>query len=109
MKRLVLSTLVFAAACADICERGETLSRTFPERHAACFAEGTLPGAAFDTKACDTSMNVCSSTDVTKLHAYFDCVEQLPACTRAKQMEFTEKYLGCSKDMLQVTEGCFRP
>jgi hypothetical protein len=101
--------MLLLTACADVCERGELLSRTFPERHAACFAPDTLPGPAFDSAACDTSMRACSKTDETALHQYFDCVEQLPVCTMATRMAFNEKFLKCASGMNRISEGCFRP
>jgi hypothetical protein len=107
--RVWLFPLLLLTACADLCERGETLSKTFQERHTECYPKDTLPSPAFDAKACDSSMNACSQKDETALHAYFDCVETLPVCTKNNRLAFNEKYLACSKGMLTVTEGCFRP
>ena len=109
MRSLVLLTLILLTACADVCKRGETLSKTFPERHAECFAPDTLPSPVFDAKACDTSMNACSAKDETALHAYFDCVEKLPVCTKNNRSAFNDTFLACASGMGRITEGCFRP
>lgn len=107
--RLTLLTLLFLTACADVCERGELLSKSFPERHTACFAPDTLPGPAFDLKACDTSMSACSKSDEQALHDYFDCVERLPTCTQPTRAAFNEKFLKCATGMNRISDGCFRP
>jgi hypothetical protein len=107
--RLALFTLLFLTACANVCERGEALNKSFPERHAACFAQDTLPGTEFDSAACDTSMSACSKTDEAALHQYFDCVERLPVCTQANKQAFNDKFLECANGMNRISEGCFRP
>ena len=85
------------------------LNKTFPERHAACFAQGTLPSTPFNTKQCDASMKVCTTADSTALNTYFDCLEKLPACTEATKAAFNGKVLACATGMGQISEGCFRP
>lgn len=108
MRPLILSVLLLASACADVCERGELLSRTFPERHHACIASDTLPSPVFDSARCDDSMNACTTTDERSLHAYFDCLEQLPVCTEDNKLAFKEQSLACASDMGRLSEGCFR-
>jgi hypothetical protein len=107
--RLSLLTLVLLTGCANVCERGELLNKSFTERHAACYPPDTLPGTPFDAKACDTSMSACTKTDETALHQYFDCVERLPTCTSATRADFNEKFLKCASGMNQISDGCFRP
>jgi len=104
-----LALLLLLTSCADVCKRGETLSRTFPERNAACYAPDTLPFPAFDGKACTSSMTACTPTDRASLNAYFDCLEKLPACTKATRPEFNEKVLACAASLGQLTDGCFQP
>jgi len=107
MRRLLLALLL--ASCADVCKRGEALSATFPERHAACYAPDTLPFRAFDTKACTSSMTACTPTDRASLNAYFDCLERLAPCTKATRPDFNEKVLTCAASLGQLTDGCFQP
>lgn len=110
MKSLPWCALLLLTACADVCQRGEALSTSFPERQTACFAPNTLPSSpVFDAKACDTSMNACTQIDERALHQYFDCVEALPVCTAATRAVFNEKFLQCASGMGRLTEGCFRP
>ncbi|MDP1822741.1 MAG: hypothetical protein Q8L48_05855 [Archangium sp.] len=110
MRAIVVTVVVLLfTACADVCERGAAINKSFSERHAACYAESTLPGAPFDTAKCDDSMNACSTQDETALHTWFDCVERLPTCTPATRAAFNEKSLACANGMGQLTDGCFRP
>ena len=109
MKWLAPLALLLSTGCADVCTRAQSLSTNFQKRHAACYAEGTLPSPPFDAKACQSSMNACTSQDETALHTYFDCVDQLPVCTQANRTAFGEKFLACATGMGQLTEGCFRP
>jgi len=106
----LLSVLVWVTGCQlDVCKRAEQLNTDFPTRHAACFAEGTLPGQPFDGKACSSSMRVCSRDDEQALQRYLDCVETLPVCTTDTRAAFTEKFLACASGMNQLSDGCFRP
>ena len=107
MRPWVLALLF--TSCGDVCKRAEVLSRTFPERHVACYAADTLPGPQFEAKACTSSMSACTPTDQSSLNAYFDCLEKLPVCTRANKPAFGEKVLGCAASLGQVTDGCFEP
>jgi hypothetical protein len=104
-----LGLLSGLTGCAEICERGENLSKSFPKRHAECFAPDTLPSPVFDAKACKSSMNACSPTDEAALHAYFDCVERLPVCAKDDRVAFSEQVLACATGMGRLSEGCFRP
>ena len=112
MRHLALA-LLLTTGCADVCSRGATLNKTFPARHAACFARDTLPSPPFNVKQCDASMKACTPEDDTALHAYFDCLEKLPVCTEATRAAFNEKVLTCAAGMGQLTDGltdgCFRP
>ncbi len=85
------------------------MSKSFPKRHAACYASDTLPSPVFDSAACDDSMNACSPRDETALHEYFDCLERLPVCTQNNRQAFNEKVLSCATGMGRISEGCFRP
>ena len=107
MRPLALA-LLLTTGCG-VCSRGEVLNKTFPERHAACFAQGTLPNTPFNPKQCDASMKVCTRADETALNAYFNCLEKLPVCTEATKAAFNDKLLACATGMGQISEGCFRP
>jgi hypothetical protein len=54
-------------------------------------------------------MTSCTPSDQATLHAYFDCLERLPVCTRANRPGFNEQVLGCAASLGQVTDGCFQP
>ena len=111
MRALVLSLCVTVLeACAiEPCKRGGLLSTSFPQRHAACIAQDTLPGPGFDVKACTTSLKACSATDEQALQQYFDCVEQLPVCTPQTRTAFNDKFLACASGMNRLSAGCFVP
>ncbi|PZR14388.1 MAG: hypothetical protein DI536_10020 [Archangium gephyra] len=105
--RFVLLTLLLLTGCADVCARAELMAVEFPERHGACFPDGTLPGPAFDAKVCDSSMNACSPGDEQRIHTYFDCVEKLAPCTPETKADFTSDFLGCTTGMNRLSSGCF--
>jgi hypothetical protein len=111
VRALSLLIVVFSlgACVVEPCKRGELLSTSFPQRHAACIAQDTLPGPTFDVKACTTSMKVCSATDELALQKYFDCVEQLPVCTPETRTAFNDKFLACASGMNRLSAGCFVP
>ncbi len=105
--RFVLVTLLVLAGCADVCSRAELTGTEFPRRHDACFPDGTLPPPPFDAKACDRSMNACSTSDEQTIQAYFDCVEQLAPCTPETKAEFSANFLKCTTGMNRLSAGCF--
>ena len=93
----LLWLVLLATGCVpEVCARAEALNTSFPQRHAACIAEGTLTGPAFDGAACDGSMSTCSASDEQALQAYFQCVEKLPACTRETRADFSQAFLSCA-------------
>ena len=107
MRLLLLALLL--TSCGEVCSRAQTLNKTFPERHVACYPADTLPSPAFDPKACSTSMTACTPTDRAALKTYFDCLERLPVCTHANKPEFSELVLTCAASLNEITDGCFRP
>ncbi len=110
MRAVLLLLVMSVSACTvDVCKRAQALNTSYRQRHAACFAEGTLPAAPFDAKSCDASMNACSPADETALQGYFDCVEQLPVCTPETRAAFSTGYLACTTGMNRLSDGCFRP
>ena len=111
MRAALCLAVVVLSGCTppDPCARAEALNTGFSTRHAACFAEGTLPGAKFDTGACTNSMPACSSADTQTLQAYFDCVEQLPGCTPGTRAAFNAGFLECTTGMNRLSPGCFVP
>lgn len=109
MRGLLATVALLLTACVDVCARAEELSGTFQARHAACYAPGTLPSPAFDGARCDDSMDACTAADEQRLQAYFGCLEALPVCTEATKAEFNAAVLGCAKEMMTLSAGCFRP
>jgi hypothetical protein len=100
--------LTAASGCAvDICGRAKKVNEQFHQRHAQCFAQGTLE-LPFNTEACSSSMNACTEPDHQALESYLNCLEQLEVCTPETRTAFAQEVLSCASPMVQLTRGCFQ-
>jgi hypothetical protein len=105
---LALAALALSG-CLDVCARAKLLNEQFQKRHDACFPDGALPNAPFDEKRCDASMKVCNPTEEQTIQKYFDCLDQLPVCTKDTKAAFNDAFLKCAAPMSSLSAGCFRP
>ena len=75
---LIPLVLVFGAGCSsDVCDR-------IAKSHTALVAKTTACGldqGTFDVNACKANEKSCSGGEVDAYNKYYDCLDNLPACT----------------------------
>lgn len=100
----LMATMV--GACGDVCARAGEVTNSFVKKESACVA--TAAAVPFDEERCATSLTSCSSSDLSTVETYLDCLDALPACSSDDKASFSAKVLGCAGGMQSLAPGCFQ-